>query len=397
MQQNPDGLWSWPAPPPPRPPRRRGGLGPLLVVAVLAAGAGAAGAVALRETTVQPPDSSSAGQIPPAAAPAGTGKTTLNVQAVANAVEPGVVDVVAPDAYSGLVSEGTGMVLSPDGLVLTNNHVIRDSTNVKVQLVTSSGKTYAARVLGYDATDDVALLQATGASGLHTIASADSSHVRVGQPVLALGNAEGQGGSPTVAPGSVTGLHKTISPSDSSTGATETLHGTIQTSAQVAQGDSGGPLANAAGQVVGMVTASGSSADFGSSGTVSGYAIPINSALSIAHQISSGSASARIHIGLPGFIGVQVADADAGCTFGAGAVASGALICSVLPGTAASRSGLAAGDVITSANGRSISSAAGLTSATSGLHAGAVVRLGYVNINDMSRTARLVLGSGPAG
>jgi S1-C subfamily serine protease len=397
MQQNPDGLWSWPAPPPPRPPRRRGGLGPLLVVAVLAAGAGAAGAVALHETTVQPPDSSSAGQIPPAAAPAGTGKTTLNVQAVANAVEPGVVDVVAPAAYSGLVSEGTGMVLSPDGLVLTNNHVIRDSTNVKVQLVTSSGKTYAARVLGYDATDDVALLQATGASGLHTIASADSSHVRVGQPVLALGNAEGQGGSPTVAPGSVTGLNKTISPSDSSTGATETLHGTIQTSAQVAQGDSGGPLANAAGQVVGMVTASGSSADFGSSGTVSGYAIPINSALSIAHQISSGSASARIHIGLPGFIGVQVADADAGCTFGAGAVASGALICSVLPGTAASRSGLAAGDVITSANGRSISSAAGLTSATSGLHAGAVVRLGYVNINDMSRTARLVLGSGPAG
>jgi S1-C subfamily serine protease len=397
MQQNPDELWSWPAPPPPRPPRRRGGLGPLLVVAVLAAGAGAAGAVALHETTVQPPDSSSAGQIPPAAAPAGTGKTTLNVQAVANAVEPGLVDVVAPDAYSGLVSEGTGMVLSPDGLVLTNNHVIRDSTNVKVQLVTSSGKTYAAKVLGYDATDDVALLQATGVSGLHTIASADSSHLRVGQPVLALGNAEGQGGSPTVAPGSVTGLNKTISPSDSATGATETLHGTIQTSAQVAQGDSGGPLANAAGQVVGMVTASGSSADFGSSGTVSGYAIPISSALSIARQISSGSASARIHIGLPGFLGVQVADADTGCAFGAGAVASGALICGVLPGTAASRSGLAAGDVITSANGRSISSAAGLTSATSGLHAGAVIRLGYVNANDMSRTARLVLGSGPAG
>jgi S1-C subfamily serine protease len=396
MQQNPDELWPWPAPPPPRPPRRRGGLGLLLAVTVLAAGAGAAGVVALHETAVQPADSSSAGQGPPAAAPEGTGKTTLNAQSVADAVEPGTVDVVAPDAYSGLVSQGTGMILSSDGLVLTNNHVIRDSTSVKVQLVTT-GKTYTARVLGYDAADDVALLQVNGASGLHTIATADSSQVRVSQPVLALGNAEGQGGPPTIAPGSVTALNQTISPSDSATGATETLHGTIQTSAQVAAGDSGGPLANARGQVVGMVTASGASLDFGSSGTISGYAIPIDSALSIAHQITANRSSSRVSIGLPGFIGVRVADASTGCSSGTGAVDSGALICSVLPGTAASRAGLSAGDVIRSVNGRSIASQADLSAATSGLHAGAVIGLGYVDISGKSQTAHLVLGKGPAG
>jgi S1-C subfamily serine protease len=219
----------------------------------------------------------------------------------------------------------------------------------------------------------------------------------VSQPVLALGNADGQGGPPTIAPGNVTALNQTISPSDSATGATETLHGIIQTSAQVAQGDSGGPLANATGQVVGMVTASGASADLGSSGTISGYAIPINSALSIARQIAANRAGSRVQIGLPGFIGVQVADASTGCLSGTGAADSGALICSVLPDTAASRAGLKAGEVITSVNERSIASKADLTAATSGLHEGAAVRLSYVDISGKSRTAHLVLGKGPAG
>lgn len=389
MRQDPDEppAFAWPSPPPAAPRRKRGGTGLLLIVALVAAAVGAGAAVVL--------DQGSGGG-GPAAGP--TPASSLNPATVTNQVEPGMVDIVARDTYSGLVAEGTGLIVSASGLVLTNNHIIDGSTNVRVTLV-SSGHTYPARVVGYDSADDVAVLRLTGAAGLHPVTLGNSSRVRVGDQVIALGNAEGQGGPPAASTGYITALDQTISPSNSATGSTETLHGTIETSAQIAEGDSGGALANTSGQVIGMVTAAASG--LGGQGANSGYAIPVNAALTIERSISAGRGSATVHIGLPAFIGVEVTNSGASCgEFGTGAGqsprVSGAKICTVYPGTPASRAGLAAGDVITSADGHPVGSASALTSVTGQLRPGTTLSVLYVDTKGTSRSVRITLTTGPA-
>ena len=236
------------------------------------------------------------------------------------------------------------MVISSNGLVLTNNHVIDQATSVSAQFVVS-GKTYAARVIGYNSTDDVALLQLVGASGLKTINLADSDKAKVGEAVLALGNAGGRGGLPSTAQGTIQALNQSIQASDSGANTTENLHGMIETDTPIEQGDSGGPLVNGSGQVVGMDTAANSSSSgFGGySAATTGFSIPINTALTIANEINSGKASSTVHLGLAGFMGVNVGDASTpsecesgGDGFGGGGgftspVNSGALICQVYP------------------------------------------------------------------
>ena len=167
---------------------------------------------------------------------------------------------------------------------------------------------YPAQVVGYDATDDVALLQLQGASGLPTETFGNSSQVSLGTQVLALGNAEGQGGAKPAA-GIINALNRSIQASDEGSNSTEDLNHMLQTNAPIKQGDSGGALANNAGQVIGMITAANTStsSQVGSSGGTLGFAIPINSALTIARQIASGQQSATVYIGLPGFLGVEVA------------------------------------------------------------------------------------------
>jgi S1-C subfamily serine protease len=343
--------------------------------------------------------------VPPASAPpAANGK--LDAQAVANEVQPGMVNISAPAAYASALSAGTGIVLSANGLVLTNNHVIRGTTAPTATLV-NSGKAYKATILGYDAANDVALLQLIGASGLTPVTVGNSDAVRVGQAVLGLGNAQGQGGQPTVAAGQVTALNRTIRPQDSSTGTSETLRGTIQTSARIQEGDSGGPLASAAGEVIGMNTAATTTQSPNGGTATAGYAIPINAALRIARQIAAGQSSATVQIGLPPFMGISVADASTGCPAsgfgglapggpGAPAISSGALICGVYSGTPAKHAGLAAGDVITRANGKGVSGAAGLISITAGLRPGTAMSLKYVNANGATQSATVALIEGPA-
>jgi S1-C subfamily serine protease len=453
--------WYGQVPEPPR-PRGRSRFLTFTLVVVLAAAAGAGGVIALRGNagaphaspgtaspaqgaprtgspgtappgTVSPggavPGSAGAGgqggqagagasalPVPPASAPpAANGK--LDAQAVADEVQPGMVNVSAPAAYASALSAGTGIVLSASGLVLTNNHVIRGTTAPTATLV-NSGKTYKARILGYDAANDVALLQLIGASGLTPVTVGNSDAVRVGQAVLGLGNAQGQGGQPTVAAGRVTALNQTIRPQDSSTGTAETLHGTIQTSAQIQEGDSGGPLASAAGQVIGMNTAATTTQSVNGGTATAGYAIPINDALRIARQIAAGQSSTTVQIGLPPFMGISVADASTGCPAsgsggfspggtggglgggglggGAPAISSGALICGVYSGTPANHAGLAAGDVITSADGKGVSGAARLIAITAGLRPGAAMSLKYVNANGATQSATVALIEGPA-
>src|SRR5580700_2777477 len=223
-------------------------------------------------------------------------KTMLSTSQIASRVDPGLVDVVSTDGDQGATSAGTGIVLSSNGEVLTNNHVIEGATSIKVTDV-GNGKTYTAKVVGYDASQDVAVIQLKGASGLTIASLGDSSSVQAGDTVVALGNAEGKGGTPSVATGTVTALNQSINASDELSGAVEQLTGLIETNANIQPGDSGGSLVNAYGQVIGMDTAASTGTQLQSqSGQAAeqAYAIPINEATSIAQQIEAGSASAKV-------------------------------------------------------------------------------------------------------
>ena len=198
------------------------------------------------------------------------------------------------------------MVISPSGLVLTNNHVIADSTSIQVTIA-GTGPTRSAKVLGYDVADDVALLQIDDVSDLDTIPVGDPSTVAVSDRIVAIGNALGRGGTPTATEGSVAALGQTITASDGGGGNVETLHGLIQIYAGIQPGDSGGALIDADGHVVGMTTAA-SGGGFRETSANVGFAIPIDDALAIARRIESGKGGDGVHIGgSKALIGVSVA------------------------------------------------------------------------------------------
>ncbi len=402
---------------------------------MLAAAAGAGTAVALNSGNGGSTGVSSNDVPAPQSNGNNNGNTgsSLNTAAVAAKVEPGVVDITSTLNYQSETAEGTGMVLNSNGLVLTNNHVINGATAIKATEVTT-GKTYTARVVGYDAAEDVALLQLQNASGLKTVSVGNSAQVSLGTPVLAIGNAGGQGGNPTIAPGIINATNRTITAGDQGSGTTETLHGMLQTSAEIQPGDSGGPLANAAGKVIGMDTAaSSSSATSSSSGSTMGYAIPINTALSIAREIAAGHGSSTIQIGLPGFLGVLVPQSNSsnpqqqaqqqqgqGSGFGGfggtgggsqscvnsatsnsvpttiAPASSGALIDNVLCGSAAATAGLGAGDVITAVNGQAVTTPSSLTTIMSKFHGGDKVTVSYTGTNGAKQNVSLTLGTSPA-
>jgi S1-C subfamily serine protease len=411
-------------PPPPQGPRF-GRFLAYVAVAVLAAGAGAGAAIAMDNSSgsstpsAQPPANSGNtggnsaqnpfgngtgnggfGQTPSGTGGTNTGSGSLNAQELASKVDPGIVDVTSQLKYNSATAEGTGIVISPSGLVLTNNHVIDQATSISAQLVVS-GKTFTASVVGYDSTDDVALLQLQGASGLKTVNLGNSGQVKVGQAVLALGNAGGRGGLPSTAQGTIQALNRTIQASDEGDTSYETLHGMLETDAPIQEGDSGGPLVNSAGQVIGIDTAANTQNNGYADGGTTGFAIPIDHAVSIADQIAEGHASTTVHIGLGGFMGITVADASSsqGCAgessnpFGGSTppVNSGALICDVVPGTPAQNAGLVEGDVITSVNGQSVADANGLTNLLAGDHPGNQVSIGYVDQNNAQHTVTVTL------
>jgi S1-C subfamily serine protease len=321
------------------------------------------------------------------------------VSAIAAKVDKGVVDIDTELGFQNGRAAGTGMVLTSTGEILTNNHVIDGSTKITVTVV-DTGKTYTAKVVGTDPTDDVAVIQLQGASGLKTISTAKASSVSIGDPVVAVGNAGGRGGTPSVAAGSVVALNQAITATDDNGGNAERLVDLIQVDAAIESGDSGGPLANANGEVIGMNSAAEvSGTRFRSDGTsTAGYAIQIEKALSIASQIEAGKASSTIHLGLPAFLGVQMAN-----TGGTGRgsrttvpASAGALIAGVEPGTPADSIGLGAGDTITSVNGQAVTSASGLTTALQASHPGDQVSIAWTDSSGSQHSARATLTTGPA-
>jgi S1-C subfamily serine protease len=324
----------------------------------------------------------------------GSGSSTLTPaqQAIARTIDRSVVDINTELGYQDGAAAGTGMVLTPNGTILTNNHVIDGATSISVTVV-STGKTYKADVVGDDKTQDVAVIQMENASGLTPISLDQSSHVTRGASVVAIGNAGGAGGTPSAVSGTVTDLDQSITASDENGANSEMLVGLIQTNAPIQPGDSGGPLVDTKGQVIGMDTAASSS----NTGQASeGFAIPIGTARGIAATIEKGQATAKIHIGQTGFLGVEVQAAQGTGLPGSIGSGNGASVETVLPGSPALQAGLVAGDVITAVDNTPITSANDLTTALSGDHPGDQIHLTWMAPSGQSHTAAVTLAVGPA-
>ena len=293
----------------------------------------------------------------------------------------GAVVIETKLGYQSAAAAGTGIVLTSNGTVLTNNHVIRGATTIKV-IVPGTRHRYTAKVVGYDIVDDVAVLQAKGAANLKT-ATLDTSKPAVGQAVTALGNAGGTG-TFTSARGQITGLGRTITVGDDH-GGFERLSGLIETNAALQPGDSGGPLLSR-GKVIGMDTAA-STGGFGPFAAASndGYAIPIAKAMRIAKQIRSGTSSARVHVGGTAFLGVEL---DTSSGYG--------VIAAVVPDGPADSAGLAPGDVITAVGGKAVSSPTAIATMLFSKKPGDRITVTYSDgYYGTSQTTTVTLGSGP--
>jgi S1-C subfamily serine protease len=299
--------------------------------------------------------------------------------------------------------------VTSNGEVITNNHVISGATQISVYDI-GNGRTYSAKVVGYDRTQDVAVIQLQNASGLRTVPLGNSSTVHVGSSIVTIGNAGGVGGTPSVADGQVSALNRSITASDEyEAGNSERLKGVIQINGSLEPGDSGGPLVSA-GRVVGMDTAASSSFTFQGTGSTSqGFAIPINQVLEISRQIVAGQSSRLIHIGQTALIGVYVSNTKTcinettGITGGGSGVA-GALVCGVVSNGAAANTALASSgvnppneyDTITGLGGATVTSAADLLSLMDTHHPGDRVLLTWQDPAGNTHSATVTLTAGPA-
>lgn len=284
----------------------------------------------------------------------------------------GLVRVQSTLGYANGAAVGTGMILTSDGTIVTNHHVIEGATEIVVTVM-STGKHYIATLVGSDAIDDIAVLRLTGASGLSTVQT-NTSAVSVGETVTAVGDAQGAS-TFTASPGKVTGVDRTISPSDGSQ--SETLTGVIQYAAEVMSGDSGGATYDSSGNVIGMTTA----ASTGGAQT-NGYAIPISKVLTVVSGVEHHASNPKYTYGLPAFIGVGVDRS--------------AVVERIYAGTGAAKSGLVAGDRIVAVNGTSVTNATQLQRATRRYDAGQTIRLTWTTTSGQRESGSVRLMSGPA-
>ncbi|WP_231333506.1 S1C family serine protease [Actinomadura graeca] len=298
---------------------------------------------------------------------------------------PGVVNIDTEQGLNSATAAGTGIVLDPSGFVLTNNHVIQGATVIK-GTDTDNRRGYPAQVVGYDRAGDIAVIRLTGAAGLQPAAFGDASTVRVGDPVTAVGNAGGKGGTPTVVTGRVTALGQAVTARDESDGTSERLTGLIETSAPIRPGDSGGPLLDTRGRVIGINTAASGGTELKRKGAHRGYAIPSGRALEIARRIQRGEASRTVHIGPTALLGVKVR--------GAGPTA-GALVAEVVPGTPADAGGVPVGAVIVSLGGSPVDSPGTLTDLMLAHHPGDTVRIEWTTPEGARQSTDLHLTGGP--
>jgi putative serine protease PepD len=357
-------------------------VGGVAVLALLAGSLGAAIGVSLASKNG---DDSPA--VTPATAPAGGATTTpiptapgsttaptgssaplagaaLDVKGILAKVEPSVVDIVASNRRAS--GEGTGVIISSDGYVLTNAHVVEGASKVSVATA-GSAKALSATVIGADEAHDVALLKVDNASGLPAAELGRSSDVKVGEDVVAIGNALGLRGDPTVTRGIVSALNRTV----------ENLTGMIQTDAAINPGNSGGPLVNSSGQVIGINTA------VAADGAQNiGFAIPIDKAKALADRLKTGQGPAPV-----AFLGVSTTETSDG--------SGGAQVVDLVAGGPAQKAGLAIGDLIVTFDGKPVAGADSLSGLVQARQPGDTVQV-VVERNGSSRTISVTLGTKPA-
>ncbi len=332
-----------------------------------------------------------------------------DVQEVLAKVEPAVVSVDSQSNSGGSSSggdfvqaAGSGMIITSGGEVLTNNHVVVGSTAVTVTLF---GQTtaLAAHVLGTDPGSDLALLQIDHASNLPTVTLGDSGQTRVGDSVLAIGNALALAGGPSVTEGIVSAVNRSLTAQNDS-GQTEKLTGLLQTDAAINPGNSGGPLVDAQAQVVGMNTAVASSSTGNAPTQNIGFAITVDTIKPLLPQLRQGGTSGA------GSPTVQPSPASnaayMGVTVGPVTPAlrqqdhltpsSGALVTSVQPGSPADKAALQVDDVIVSLNAATIQSPSDLTAAIHPLKPGDRVTVGIYR-GSTKMKVDVTLGARPTG
>ncbi len=378
-------MWAPPPPPPPTDSSMWNRIAAYVVlIAVVAAGAGAGIGWGLARAVSNSHPSALAPLQPEApitqVSPSPNSSSNGSADAAAAKVIPALVDINT--RLGNGEAAGTGMIISSTGEILTNNHVVTGSTSISVT-VQGQSQTYSAHVVGVNVSKDVAVIQIDqSVSDLPTVTFADSSSVHVGDAILAIGNALGQGGTPRVTQGHVTALDQTIT-AGTGQNDSETLSGMVQSDAVIYEGDSGGAFVNSSGQVIGMITA-GQAQGFRSSASDVGYAVSSDNAVAQANRIRGHETGSDLTYGQVGYLGVSVS-AQAGV--------SGALVVGVQSGSPAAKAGIGAGSVITGIAGTSVASADELGTAIKSHQAGERVSVSWTTQDGSRRTADVTLGA----
>ncbi len=328
-----------------------------------------------------------------------------NIETVIGKVLPAVVSIdakgPAPASQSifgstGGVEEdqGTGMIITSNGEVVTNNHVIAGATTISVTLY-GSYKPLPATLVDTDAANDVALLQITGQSNLPSVTYGNSDNVQVGDAVVAIGNALGlSAGTPTVTQGIISAKGRSVQASDSSGSSTESLTNMFQTDAAINPGNSGGPLVDSAGHVIGMNTAVASSANGTSQAQNIGFAIPSNKIGKLLPALRSKSIGNQPASGT-GFLGVSLETLTSQLRSEYNFVPTqGAVVLQVQSGSPADIAGLEQGDVITSFQGKPVTSADQLAEAIQADKPGQKVTIGLYRGPDQKTVTATLASSG---
>jgi putative serine protease PepD len=391
------------APQPPDPHTGRAKRSTAVVATAVVLGLGAAFGAGYLGSQVGPSTNSAADSSltqTTTSAPVAEKVPTGSVQTVANAVLPSVVSVIAANGQS--MDEGSGVILSKDGQILTNNHVVAGAQQISVRF--NDGSTATATLVGGDATDDLAVIKAKGVSGLTPAKLGSSGSLQVGQQVVAIGSPLGL--SATVTSGIVSALNRPVRTQSEqqqqqqqpwgnqgqdqqgqpqSSGSADTVLNAIQTDAAINPGNSGGALVDMSGGVIGINSAIASMTDSssGQAGNIGvGFAIPIDQAKRIADEIiKNGYATHAV-------LGASVQSASTADQLSS----TGAQIASVTDGSAASKAGLKAGDVVTKVGSQSIESSDALVAAIRSQVPGGTVDLTYLRGSKTS-TVKVTLGS----
>jgi S1-C subfamily serine protease len=369
-------------PPEPHRPRSHRGLWTLVAAVVTTASVGVAAIFGLVDAT-------SATSTTAARAIA---SSDLTASAIAADSDAAIVDITT--SLRGGEGAGTGMVLTPDGQILTNYHVVKGATDITVT-ISNGSDSYSASVVGVDETADVALLDAKRAEDLATVDLGDGSDISVGDRVVAIGNANNEPGDPAVTEGTVTALERSITVQEGFGDAHE-LVGLIEIDAQLEPGNSGGPLFNADGEVIGITTAAETDR-FPGVGEAEGYAIPIDDAVAIVRQIESGESTDTVRVGARAYLGVEIrADPDGFAGgLGGGQTGSGVLVAGVETDEAADRLGIEAGNRIVAIDGTSVDSPSELSIAMNAHEPGERTTVEWLDQDGEEHQRSVRLGTAP--